>query len=88
MACGASKLRQTGKSNRAMQQPGLDHWQVAMTMSHALDGDDPHISIPLGITVGILCSFIQSLGLTIQRKSHVQNQALPECERKVEHRRP
>ncbi|GJE86128.1 magnesium transporter NIPA-like protein [Phanerochaete sordida] len=71
-----------------MQQPGLDHWQVAMTMSHTLDADDPHISIPLGITVGILCSFIQSLGLTIQRKSHVQNQALPESERKVEHRRP
>ncbi|KAI0073129.1 hypothetical protein K474DRAFT_1666969 [Panus rudis PR-1116 ss-1] len=47
-----------------------------------------HISIPVGITVGLLASFIQSLGLTIQRKSHVQNQALPEECRKVEHRRP
>ncbi|KIP11943.1 hypothetical protein PHLGIDRAFT_395773 [Phlebiopsis gigantea 11061_1 CR5-6] len=51
-------------------------------------GSDPHISIPLGITVGLLASFVQSLGLTIQRKSHVQNQALPESEQKVEHRRP
>ncbi|EKM61053.1 uncharacterized protein PHACADRAFT_204202 [Phanerochaete carnosa HHB-10118-sp] len=59
-----------------------------MSHSMTLDADDPHISIPLGITVGLLCSFIQSLGLTIQRKSHVQNQALPESEQKVEHRRP
>ncbi|KAF9822173.1 hypothetical protein IEO21_00167 [Rhodonia placenta] len=51
------------------------------------DGDT-HISIPLGITVGLLASFIQSLGLTIQRKSHVINQSLPESERRVEHRRP
>lgn len=49
---------------------------------------DPHISIPVGITVGLIASFIQSLGLTIQRKSHVQNQELPESERKVEHHRP
>lgn len=47
-----------------------------------------HISIPVGITIGLLASFVQSLGLTIQRKSHVQNQLLPEPERKVEHRRP
>ncbi|OCH96139.1 hypothetical protein OBBRIDRAFT_365605 [Obba rivulosa] len=47
-----------------------------------------YISIPLGIAIGLLASFVQSLGLTIQRKSHVLNQALPEGERKAEYRRP
>ncbi|KAL1683955.1 hypothetical protein EV122DRAFT_200766 [Schizophyllum commune] len=49
---------------------------------------DAHVSIPLGIFIGLLASFVQSLGLTIQRKSHVINEGLPEGERKVEHRRP
>ncbi|KAI0793515.1 hypothetical protein C8Q75DRAFT_713105 [Abortiporus biennis] len=49
---------------------------------------ETHISIAAGIIVGLLASFVQSLGLTIQRKSHVQNQLLPEEEQKVEHRRP
>ncbi|KAI0801246.1 hypothetical protein C8Q74DRAFT_478506 [Fomes fomentarius] len=53
-----------------------------------LGSGDPSISIPVGITVGLLASFVQSLGLTIQRKSHVLNQALPEEQQKVEHRRP
>ncbi|TBU35261.1 hypothetical protein BD311DRAFT_860795 [Dichomitus squalens] len=53
-----------------------------------VDSSDPTISIPIGITIGLLASFIQSLGLTIQRKSHVLNQALPEQQQKVEHRRP
>ncbi|TFK41161.1 hypothetical protein BDQ12DRAFT_646977 [Crucibulum laeve] len=47
-----------------------------------------HISIPLGIIIGLLASFVQSLGLTIQRKSHVLNQNLPESKQRVEHRRP
>lgn len=61
-----------------------------LTVSSALDhaGGDPAISIPAGIVVGLLASFVQSLGLTIQRKSHVLNQALPEGERKTEARRP
>ncbi|EIW86729.1 hypothetical protein CONPUDRAFT_148788 [Coniophora puteana RWD-64-598 SS2] len=46
------------------------------------------ISIPLGIFIGLLASFVQSLGLAIQRRSHVLNGQLPEAERKVEHRRP
>ncbi|KIK70979.1 hypothetical protein GYMLUDRAFT_33078 [Collybiopsis luxurians FD-317 M1] len=46
------------------------------------------ISIPLGIIIGLLASFIQSLGLTIQRKSHVLNQQLPEHEKRLEYRRP
>ncbi|KAJ7293572.1 hypothetical protein C8J57DRAFT_1269377 [Mycena rebaudengoi] len=47
-----------------------------------------HISIALGITVGLVASFIQSLGLTVQRKSHVLNESLPVHQQRVEHRRP
>ncbi|KAI0724572.1 hypothetical protein C8T65DRAFT_626933 [Cerioporus squamosus] len=54
----------------------------------AVESGDPRISIPVGITIGLLASFVQSLGLTIQRKSHVLNQSLPEEQQKVEHRRP
>ena len=54
--------------------------------SLALDG--PKISIAAGIVVGLLASFVQSLGLTVQRKSHIQNQALPEDAQKNEYRRP
>ncbi|KAH9950349.1 hypothetical protein B0H21DRAFT_874997 [Amylocystis lapponica] len=57
-------------------------------MAGVLVLDGGSISIPAGITVGLLASFVQSLGLTIQRKSHVINQSLPEQERRVEHRRP
>ncbi|KAG2366519.1 hypothetical protein BDR07DRAFT_1274202 [Suillus spraguei] len=46
------------------------------------------ISIPLGIFIGLLASFVQSLGLAIQRRSHVHNSQLPEQDQKVEHRRP
>ncbi|KAG5731735.1 hypothetical protein E4T56_gene835 [Termitomyces sp. T112] len=46
------------------------------------------VSIPSGIVIGLLASFVQSLGLTIQRKSHVLNQLLPEHQQRVEHRRP
>ncbi|KAF7306921.1 hypothetical protein MIND_00484600 [Mycena indigotica] len=44
--------------------------------------------IVLGITIGLVASCIQSLGLTIQRKSHVLNEALPIPQQRVEHRRP
>ncbi|KAK1233580.1 hypothetical protein PQX77_003266 [Marasmius sp. AFHP31] len=47
-----------------------------------------HISIALGIVIGLLASFVQSLGLTIQRKSHVLNERLPEHEQRLEYRRP
>ncbi|THV04956.1 hypothetical protein K435DRAFT_816805 [Dendrothele bispora CBS 962.96] len=46
------------------------------------------ISIGLGIFFGLLASFIQSLGLTIQRKSHVLNQNLPENQQRLEYKRP
>ncbi|KAA1471486.1 hypothetical protein DENSPDRAFT_837497 [Dentipellis sp. KUC8613] len=45
-------------------------------------------SIAAGIVVGLIASCVQSLGLTIQRKSHVLNQALPASQQRVEHRRP
>lgn len=46
------------------------------------------VSIPLGIFIGLLASFVQSLGLTIQRKSHVLNAQLHESQQKVDYRRP
>lgn len=41
-----------------------------------------------GIIFGLLASCLQSAGITIQRKSHVLNERLPEGEKRVEHRRP
>ncbi|KAI0308208.1 hypothetical protein B0F90DRAFT_1909447 [Multifurca ochricompacta] len=54
----------------------------------ALSAGDGGISIAAGIIIGLLASFVQSLGLTIQRKSHVLNQSLPDHLQRVEHRRP
>ncbi|KAM0793572.1 hypothetical protein ACM66B_001008 [Microbotryomycetes sp. NB124-2] len=52
-------------------------------------GDDtPHISVAVGIIVGLVASFIQSLGLTIQRKSHLANEAQTPDERKRDWQRP
>ncbi|TFK30439.1 hypothetical protein FA15DRAFT_690183 [Coprinopsis marcescibilis] len=58
--------------------------------SYIVQTMDPNsvLSIPVGIIIGLLASFVQSLGLTIQRKSHVIDQSLPEHRRRVEHRRP
>ncbi|KAI6136644.1 hypothetical protein F5141DRAFT_1075829 [Pisolithus sp. B1] len=44
------------------------------------------ISIPLGIFIGLMASFVQSGGLAIQRRSHVLNSQVPESERKAEYR--
>lgn len=46
------------------------------------------MDVPLAVGIGLIASFIQSLGLTIQRRSHVQNQRLPESQRQSEWRRP
>ncbi|KAI6031823.1 hypothetical protein BKA83DRAFT_4205878 [Pisolithus microcarpus] len=46
------------------------------------------ISIPLGIFIGLMASFVQSGGLAIQRRSHVLNSQLPTSDRKAEYRRP
>ncbi|EJU01949.1 hypothetical protein DACRYDRAFT_116360 [Dacryopinax primogenitus] len=48
----------------------------------------PQIPIWCGILVGVLSSLIQSLGLTIQRKSHLQNDALPLHAQKPDWKRP
>lgn len=45
------------------------------------------ISVPVAIAVGLFSSFIQSLGLTIQRKSHIQNSQLPFSQQRSEWRR-
>ncbi|KAN0133262.1 hypothetical protein V8E53_008986 [Lactarius tabidus] len=57
-------------------------------MPPASSAGDGSISIAAGIIVGLLASCVQSFGITIQRKSHVLNQALPEHLQRVEHRRP
>ncbi|PLW39468.1 hypothetical protein PCANC_01147 [Puccinia coronata f. sp. avenae] len=48
----------------------------------------PPFNIALGISIGLVASFIQSLGLTIQRKSHLQNERLPLPLRKPDYARP
>ncbi|PRQ72641.1 hypothetical protein AAT19DRAFT_16565 [Rhodotorula toruloides] len=48
----------------------------------------PHISIAAGITVGLVSSFVQSLGLTVQRLSHLSNEKLPADERRRDWQRP
>ncbi|GAA5832940.1 hypothetical protein JCM11251_000539 [Rhodosporidiobolus azoricus] len=50
--------------------------------------EPPHISIAAGVIVGLVASLIQSLGLTIQRASHVSNDRLPLPERKRDWQRP
>jgi hypothetical protein len=71
----------------------LGYQLVAYTMHTCLlpfsaNETNSHISIPLGIFIGLVASFIQSLGLTIQRKSHVLNSQQPERRRKADYRRP
>ncbi|WFD26126.1 hypothetical protein MNAN1_001101 [Malassezia nana] len=46
------------------------------------------MDVPLAVGIGLVASFVQSLGLTIQRRSHLQNEALPENLRTSEWRRP
>ncbi|KAL4402428.1 magnesium ion transmembrane transporter [Malassezia pachydermatis] len=42
----------------------------------------------VAVGIGLIASFIQSLGLTLQRRSHLQNERLPAEERCSEWRRP
>ncbi|SHO77033.1 Uncharacterized protein MSYG_1373 [Malassezia sympodialis ATCC 42132] len=46
------------------------------------------MDVPLAVGIGLVASFVQSLGLTVQRRSHLQNESLPEDMRKSEWRRP
>ncbi|EUC66880.1 magnesium transporter NIPA protein [Rhizoctonia solani AG-3 Rhs1AP] len=54
----------------------------------AVEDVGPQVSVALGITVGLLASCVQSLGLTVQRKSHLLNQACSEEDRRPDYRRP
>ncbi|GJN91686.1 hypothetical protein Rhopal_004709-T1 [Rhodotorula paludigena] len=49
---------------------------------------DPHIPIAAGIVVGLGASFVQSLGLTLQRSSHIANEQLAPQDRKRDWQRP
>lgn len=55
-------------------------------------GDDGRpgtpFSVATAIALGLIASFIQSLGLTIQRKSHLLNESLAPARRKTEWKRP
>lgn len=51
-------------------------------------GSPGGISVPAAIVLGLVSSFIQSLGLTIQRKSHLQNAQLAESKQRSEWKRP
>ncbi|KAL0255413.1 hypothetical protein I308_100217 [Cryptococcus tetragattii IND107] len=46
------------------------------------------IPVFVAILIGLACSFVQSLGLTIQRKSHIQEDLLPLSARRPAIRRP
>ncbi|OWT40542.1 hypothetical protein C362_01886 [Cryptococcus neoformans Bt1] len=46
------------------------------------------IPVFVAILIGLACSFVQSLGLTIQRKSHIQEDLLPLPARRPAIRRP
>ncbi|KNZ50246.1 hypothetical protein VP01_452g3 [Puccinia sorghi] len=57
-------------------------------MISQLEHPQTPFNLTLGISIGLLASFIQSLGLTIQRKSHLQNHSLPPSSRKPDYARP
>ncbi|WWD17097.1 hypothetical protein CI109_101534 [Kwoniella shandongensis] len=46
------------------------------------------VPVFVAIIVGLLSSFVQSFGLTLQRKSHIQSDLLPLPSRRPPHRRP
>ncbi|BGP44873.1 hypothetical protein JCM10450v2_000688 [Rhodotorula kratochvilovae] len=52
------------------------------------DDASPHISIAAGIVIGLVASFVQSLGLTVQRLSHISNERQPPEKRKRDWQRP
>ncbi|GAA6012530.1 hypothetical protein JCM11491_005420, partial [Sporobolomyces phaffii] len=54
-----------------------------------LEGQEPpHISVAVGVTVGLLASLVQSFGLTVQRLSHVANEKLAVANQKRDWQRP
>ncbi|KAJ1018411.1 hypothetical protein NDA18_006565 [Ustilago nuda] len=61
-----------------------------MTAENTAEAGHPSapFSVATAIALGLVASFIQSLGLTIQRKSHLINETLPAARRKTEWKRP
>ncbi|GAC97621.1 hypothetical protein PHSY_005207 [Pseudozyma hubeiensis SY62] len=63
-----------------------------MSSNTTTAGDSGHpsapFSVPTAIALGLIASFVQSLGLTIQRKSHLLNESLPPARRRTEWKRP
>lgn len=60
-----------------------------LVISYADDGHPgAPFSVATAIALGLVASFIQSLGLTIQRKSHLLNESLALARRKTEWKRP
>ncbi|KAJ9479514.1 hypothetical protein PHBOTO_002987 [Pseudozyma hubeiensis] len=63
-----------------------------MSSKLTIQGDSGHpsapFSVPTAIVLGLIASFIQSLGLTIQRKSHLLNESLSPARRRTEWKRP
>lgn len=47
----------------------------------------PGAQLTIGVSVGVLSTSIQSLGLTLQRKSHLLEDALPHTHKRPPHRR-
>lgn len=41
------------------------------------DESQPIASIPVAIVIGLLAALVQSFGLTLQRKSHLDNESRP-----------
>lgn len=52
------------------------------------DAPPPVIDVPIAVGVGLVASFVQSLGLTLQRRSHIDNAAHTRGEQRGEWQRP
>lgn len=50
--------------------------------------DAPQLSVAVGVVVALGASWLSSLGLTIQRKSHLHNEKQPVHSRKRDFQRP
>jgi hypothetical protein len=66
----------------------MDDYFLSISENEELN-NTPHLNFVIGITIAVSTSFIQSLGLTIQRKSHVLNENIyPKELRRSACRRP
>ena len=82
----ASRQRRLRTQLSHLPLPQLPSFRPIM-LAAAADVDS-HLSVAWGIVVGLIASCVQSLGLTMQRKSHVLNEQLSEREQRVDYKRP